>query len=444
MAPFDVAHLGALQSALLFGLIGFGFGFVLETTGFGNTRKLAAQFYLRDLTVLKTMFTAIVVAGVLIYAASALGILDMNRVWINPTHLWPGIAGGLVMGVGFVVGGFCPGTSLVAAATGKIDGMVFVAGALLGVGAFGETLPRFDSFFLSGNLGRFTLSDWLRLPSGVVLVVVVGMALTLFVGAEALEKRARRREANAGERGRHAFDALVFPRFRRGGAAALMLVAALVAWRGEPDAAARLATNPNLQRAANERAMFVDPAEVVALRRDLSLHVDVLDLRPEADFNLFHIAHARSVSLDALTAPAFLRELQEAEPTTVTFLLSSSESEAFVAWRELRTRGVMNLYIVDGGVDRWLDLYPLPECAATRVSSAAGSSTWQFHYAGGASSPSAAPELATSRSFRLPCKEASASEADSAPLEHEVTWPEHAYTSRVKLQRKALVKGGCG
>ena len=65
------------------------------------------------------MFTAIVVAMVLIFAATALGLLDYNAIWVNPTYLWPGIVGGLIMGAGFIIGGFCPGTSLVAAATAK-------------------------------------------------------------------------------------------------------------------------------------------------------------------------------------------------------------------------------------------------------------------------------------------------------------------------------------
>jgi len=138
MAPFDLTGIaGTLPYALVFGLIGVGFGGVLEMTGFGDTRKLAAQFYLRDMTVLKTMFTAIVVAAALVSGATAFGLLDMSRVWVNPTYLWPGIVGGLVMGVGFVVGGFCPGTSLVAAPTGKVDGMIFLAGALPGVRLFG-------------------------------------------------------------------------------------------------------------------------------------------------------------------------------------------------------------------------------------------------------------------------------------------------------------------
>src|SRR5512145_2802630 len=162
MAPFDLSALaGTLRYALLFGAIGFGFGAVLELAGFGDTRKLAAQFYLRDMTVLKTMFTGVVVAAVLIAGASSLGALDLGRLWVNPTYLWPGIVGGLIMGVGFVVGGFCPGTSLVAAATLKIDGMLFVLGGLFGVWIFGESVASFEPFWLSSYMGRFTLQDWL-------------------------------------------------------------------------------------------------------------------------------------------------------------------------------------------------------------------------------------------------------------------------------------------
>ena len=103
---------------LVFGLIGFAFGFVLESAGFGNSKKLAAQFYFKDMTVLKVMFGAIVTAMVLLFITVGLGILDFNLVWVNPTYLASGILGGLIMGVGFIIGGFCPGTSLVAMANG--------------------------------------------------------------------------------------------------------------------------------------------------------------------------------------------------------------------------------------------------------------------------------------------------------------------------------------
>ena len=86
--------------------IGLGFGTALEIGGFANSTKLAAQFYLKDMTVFKVMFTAILVAMVLVFAATGLGLLDFNRVWVNPTYLWPGIVGGLIMGFGFIIGGF--------------------------------------------------------------------------------------------------------------------------------------------------------------------------------------------------------------------------------------------------------------------------------------------------------------------------------------------------
>ena len=91
---------------VVFGLIGFAFGYVLEMSGFGNSRKLAAQFYFKELTVLKVMFGAIVVAMVLLFGAVGLGLLDFGQVWVNPTYLASGVVGGLIMGVGFIVGGY--------------------------------------------------------------------------------------------------------------------------------------------------------------------------------------------------------------------------------------------------------------------------------------------------------------------------------------------------
>src|SRR5512137_1970565 len=189
MAPYDLSSLsGTLANALVFGAIGFGFGFALELGGFGDTRKLVAQFYLKDVTVLKVMFTGIAVAAVLVAGATGFGLLDMSRVWVNPTYLWPGIVGGLIMGVGFVLGGFCPGTTLVAASTLKIDGMLFLLGALGGVWLFGETVSWFEPFYLSSNMGRFTLPEWLGLPVGVTVLLVVLMALLLFWGGELAEQ----------------------------------------------------------------------------------------------------------------------------------------------------------------------------------------------------------------------------------------------------------------
>jgi len=170
-------------------VIGIGFGFFLERAGFGSGRKLAAQFYFTDMTVLKVMFTAILTAMLGIYYLSVVGFMELSLVFLNPTYLVPQIVGGLVLGVGFVIGGYCPGTSCVSAATGKIDGMVFLAGILAGIFVFGELFPLLEGFYNSTPMGQITLPKLLGVPYGVIVLAVVLMAVGAFVAAEWGEKK---------------------------------------------------------------------------------------------------------------------------------------------------------------------------------------------------------------------------------------------------------------
>jgi hypothetical protein len=434
MAPFDLATLGNLAYALVFIALGFGFGAVLEAAGFGDTRKLAAQFYLSDLTVLKTMFTAIVVAGLLVALATGVGLLDMSRVFVNPTYLWPGIVGGLIMGVGFVIGGFCPGTSLVGAATLKLDAMFFVAGALTGVWLLGESVASFEPFWLSSYYGRFTLPEWLGLSTGAILLLVVAFALASFALAEALEKRFAPAPAVApGPRRRM---------LRRAGAGALVLSAVVVAAIGQPSPEARFQRSPRLRQALAESAPLVHPAEVVALRKDVAVEVETVDLRSEHDFNLFHLGGARRVEPAALEGADELRRLRDRPATSVLFLVTNDGERALATWKRLSGLGVPNVYVVDGGVNRWLELYPAPGCVAERTTAAAPDAlAWRIAYATGASLPSAWPELPASHDFRAPCQDP-VSHAEGGG--HGITWPTYTFAKRVKLQTKAAVKGGCG
>jgi hypothetical protein len=175
-------------------VIGILFGFVLERAGFGSAKKLAAQFYLGDMAVLKVMFTGIITAMLLIYWTVGLGWLDFERLWVNPTYLGSGILGGLLFGVGFLVGGYCPGTALVSMATLKLDGLFFVFGVLGGIGIFGFTIGPLDHFWHhAGARGTLTLWGWLGVSPPVVVFLAVLMALGMFVGGEAVERWIRRR-----------------------------------------------------------------------------------------------------------------------------------------------------------------------------------------------------------------------------------------------------------
>ena len=190
MAPYAMTEtFGTSGAHFVYLAIGFAFGFILESSGFGDARRLAAQFYFREMRVLKVMFTAIVVAMLLVFWSTALGLLDYNELWVPPTYLWPGIVGGIIMGVGFILGGYCPGTSLVSAATLKIDGMFFLLGVVAGVMLFGETVSYIDTFWNSGYMGVFTLPEFLQLETGVVVFLVVCLALVMFLGFEWLRER---------------------------------------------------------------------------------------------------------------------------------------------------------------------------------------------------------------------------------------------------------------
>ncbi len=175
-------------------VIGVGFGFFLERGGFGNANKLAMQFYFRDLTVFKVMFTAIITAMVGLIMCENMGIVEPTQVWINPTYLWPGVVGGLIMGVGFILGGYCPGTSLVGGITGRTDALFYLGGILLGMAVFGEVMAidSFATFFaheVDGFTGkRLTLFEWLGMSKEVLAAIVVVGAVAAFIGAEWMER----------------------------------------------------------------------------------------------------------------------------------------------------------------------------------------------------------------------------------------------------------------
>ena len=327
---------------VVFGIIGFAFGYVLEISGFGNSKKLAAQFYFSDMTVLKVMFTAIVVAMVLLAITAGLGILDMNQVWVNPTFLWPGIVGGLIMGVGFIVGGFCPGTSLVSMATLKIDGLFFVLGGLFGIFLFGETVQYFEGFWESSNYGRLTLMDWLGLTTGQVVLIIVLMALLMFVFAELMEAYIGKRDLKAE------------PKLRIAGAALLLAGAVAVLIIGQPTLADKWARISSAKEASlASREVQISPAEFLSTKANDRLRLMMLDIRPESEYNLFHIDGAVNVQpaeLETITAGI----IAQSAPNLVVTVMGNDEQAATDAWKTLVAASIPNVYILEGGINNWI------------------------------------------------------------------------------------------
>lgn len=189
MAPFFKFGYFNSEVGLIFAfVIGIFFGFVLERGGFGSGRMLAAQFYFTDMRVFKVMFTAIVTAMIGLFYFSWMGILDLSLVFYTDTFMAPQIFGGLILGIGFVIGGYCPGTSGVAIATGKIDAMVYAVGGFFGIFVFGEIFPYVTEFFYSTNMGRINLPEFFGVSYGIIMLAVILIAIAGFTAAEWGEK----------------------------------------------------------------------------------------------------------------------------------------------------------------------------------------------------------------------------------------------------------------
>lgn len=196
-APFyRFGFFGDNISLVIAFVIGIGFGFFLERAGFGSARKLTAQFYLTDLAVFKVMFSAIVTAMLGTFYLGWLGVLDLSLVYLTPTFMAPQVAGGLLLGVGFVVGGYCPGTACVGVSTGKVDALVYLGGMLAGIFAFGEAFPLVRKFYNATGMGTVTLPQAFGMSYGVVVFAVVLIAIGGFAGATWVEKvmAARKKE----------------------------------------------------------------------------------------------------------------------------------------------------------------------------------------------------------------------------------------------------------
>ncbi len=162
-------------------IIGIAFGFVLEQAGFSSSKKLAGVFYGYDFTVLRVFFTAGVTAMLGIQILSYFNMIDISQIYVNPMYSKAAIIGGVVMGLGFILGGFCPGTSITAAAIGKIDAMIFIVGIFLGVFVYSEGYPMLKTIHKADYLGNVVIADSLGMSRGVFAFLLTFVALFAFV-----------------------------------------------------------------------------------------------------------------------------------------------------------------------------------------------------------------------------------------------------------------------
>lgn len=340
-APFlKYGAFGDETSLVLAFVIGIGFGFALERAGFGSAKKLVAQFYLTDMAVFKVMFTAIVTAMLGVTFLSWIGFLDLSLVYLTPTFLVPQIVGGLVLGAGFVIGGYCPGTSVAAAATGRLDALMLMLGALAGTLLYAEAYPLVKPLHEMTAMGAVTIPQYFSLPYGLVVLAVVVMAVGGFAGATWVERWMASKGPSSAEAAGPA------PRVNRRLAVAVLALA-VIAVAAQPTRAGRVTVaSDELAIVAARGADQVDPVElanwVVAGRADYRL----LDLRDEAAFAAYRIPTAEHLPMARLLDANLARN--------ETLVLYADEGvKASQAWFLLKANGYKGVYMVTGGLDGW-------------------------------------------------------------------------------------------
>ncbi|HSD95787.1 MAG TPA: DUF6691 family protein [Sulfuricaulis sp.] len=158
-------------------LAGVLFGYFIESAGLSSPRKLTAQFALRDWTVFRVMFTAIVVAAIGLWLFDVAGWLRFDTLKIPTMFFWAMALGGALLGAGMAIGGYCPGTSVVGLFAGRLDALFFMLGMMIGMTVFAVSYDALEPIYQTGKgpAGQ-TLSGLTGLPTWLWLLLLAGMA----------------------------------------------------------------------------------------------------------------------------------------------------------------------------------------------------------------------------------------------------------------------------
>lgn len=164
-----------LSIALFIGII---FGFLLQKGGATEYEVIVGQLLLRDFTVLKIMFSAILTGMVGVYLLERFELAELS---IKPFNIWPVVIGGLVFGVGFAILGYCPGTMAGALGSGSLHALIGIFGMLLGAGFYASSYQPLQKKFASKDLGNITIPGLLDINPWIVIpVLMLGLIAVLF------------------------------------------------------------------------------------------------------------------------------------------------------------------------------------------------------------------------------------------------------------------------
>lgn len=322
-------------------VIGLGFGYVLEQGGFSNARKLAGVFYGYDFVVLRVFFTAAITAilGISLFHYS--GLMDQELLYINPTFVWSAILGGVIMGFGFIMGGFCPGTSMVAAVIGKIDAVFFIMGMLGGIFFFGSFFDVFEPIYNGSALGGVLVYDSIGISRELFILVLVVVALAAFIITRKIEDRIN----GIPNPYRLFHPSYTIPFTAMAGISLLVVLLPL-----QP---ASKWYETDLETMLSEAAtgqQYIDHEELAyKLLHPKENDLILVDVRDPADFFRFSLPGAMNIPLSHKTFLEQVKTLMKTDSRILFYGFSSSQGDQ--AWMLARRSGFQEAHVLQGGLN---------------------------------------------------------------------------------------------
>lgn len=361
--------------------IGFSFGFALERAGFGSSRRLAGIFYFRDMVVLKVMFTAVIVAMIGLQYAQSLGWISQEQLFFMPSIYGAQIVGGLLLGVGFVTGAWCPGTAAVGMASGRWDAAVFLGGVGIGSILFNEMFGMLKGLYSWGDRGLQFVWLAFGIPAAVFALLFVLVAIGCFWGAEFIERRV----AGTGVYWRSPF-------LQAFSVTLVVLAVGLLAMHGGSATTGKAPANPPSEEALLSKIALagdhMEPEELAdrIMRADSSLLL--VDIRPSAEFDAFHIRGAVNIELAAL--PVALAPYRN---KGLIVLYSNGMTHPAQARDALARTGFDNVYMLTDGLQGFRDQVLKPASLRAETLSAQQTeriNAWRRHFTGAGKAPETA------------------------------------------------------
>ncbi|MBU4315867.1 MAG: YeeE/YedE family protein [Proteobacteria bacterium] len=320
-------------------IIGIAFGVALEQAGFGSSRRLSGIFYFRDMAVLKVMFTAVIVAMFGITYAKIFGWVTMENVYFMPTLYTAQIVGGLVFGVGFVMSGWCPGTGAVGLASGKIDALVFLLGAIGGSMLYNELYPILAPI-TQGDRGVIFAYDSLGISEGKFAFFFTLIAVGCFWGAEYIEKKRHGKGDQWGSLFLKVFSVVLL-------VAAFGLFALVGTKAYAPATAAQ--QEGNLLAGLQEGLDHIEPQELADRLLGGDPSIMLVDIRTPAEFIKFHLRSAVNVQVADLPVA-----LSPYKNQGLLVLYSNGMTHPAQARDSLFRLGFSNVYLLTDGLEGFI------------------------------------------------------------------------------------------